>query len=224
MAYTQVVRGYYFTFLVLVLSIGAASCGRSSSSLKTATVAALPSSAAATVSPSAVVVAATATAAVARGRSGIAAVDAAIDAVVAGDVDAVQRLVRYTPTACDAHPRGIGGPPACRAGEADKTFVDVLAAAQCEGFYVRSGEFDAHSIVAPNSRLYAVYRASPSSFPPGDDVVIFSHPASTPGAQSDAGYALLMNDRGIVGVHYGCSQTPEQFVKFERLTDAIVAP
>jgi hypothetical protein len=219
-AYTRVVRGYFFTGLVLVLSMGAAACGGGgSASPRTATVADVPTAGVIAASP-----VASATAVVARGHSGIAVVDAAIDAVVAGDVDAVQRLVRYTPTACDAHPRGIGGPPACRAGEADKTLVDVIAAVQCEGFFVRSGEFDARSIVAANSRLYAVYRASAGSFPAGDYVVIFAHPAAAPGSQAEAAYALMVSDSGVVGVHYGCSQTPAEFVKLERLTDAVVAP
>ncbi len=144
--------------------------------------------------------------------------------MLAGNVDAIGQLVRYTPTACDARPRGLGGPPACRPGEIDKTLVDVLPAAQCEGFYVRRGEFDAHSIVVANSRLYGMYRASANSFPAGDYVVIFAYPAIRPVPQPDAGYALLMNDAGIVGVHYGCSQTPQQIVQVEQLTDAIVAP
>lgn len=155
-------------------------------------------------------------------RTGLADVDAAIDAVLSGDTGALNALVQYEPVVCTAKSEGIGGPPECEGEEADGTPIDVLAVAECEGFYQRPPA-DLHAFVSGDERLYAVYRDAADSFLGGPYVLVFSYPA--PAAQGTRwARALFMDVIGITGVHYGCAQTPEQFVTFNQLTDTVIPP
>jgi hypothetical protein len=154
-------------------------------------------------------------------RSGIAGVDAAIDAVLSGDAAGLARLVEYRPVACVVNPQGLGAPPACMGDEIERTPVDVLALAQCEGFYTRPPA-DLSGFVTGGEELYAVYDDG-DSFLGGPYVVVFSYPA--PAQQTGIwARALFMDDKGITGIHYGCAQTPEQFASFNQLMSAIVPP
>ncbi len=157
------------------------------------------------------------------GHTGVASIDAAIDAMLITDLSALRAMIRFTPTPCVISPEGLGALPTCRPGEAEGTAVDVLPIAQCEGFFARPDELALDGVPSLAVRLYAVYRAPADVFPPGKYFVLFS--ARAPGA-ADAvrGFALVMTDDGITGIHFGCAQTPEQIVEFQRLTDAIVAP
>jgi hypothetical protein len=153
--------------------------------------------------------------------SGIADVDAAIDAVLSGDAAGLARLVEYRPVACVVNPQGLGAPPNCIGDETNGTPVDVLAVAQCEGGYTRPPA-DLQPFITGGEQLYAVYDDG-DSFLGGPYVAVFSYPAP---AQQTGHWAraLFMDDTGITGVHYGCAQTPEQFVEFNRLASAIVPP
>jgi len=155
-----------------------------------------------------------------RSITGIANVDAIIAAVAAGDAPTLQRLVRYAPVACSFKQEGAGGPPLCRAGEADGQQIDVLAMAQCEGFYARPDEFDASRLPLVASRLYAVYRTA-GAWPPGAYAMLFS--VDKP-VQTNPAWEVIASDDGIVGVNLGCGQTPQQMVEFQHLTEALVAP
>lgn len=164
------------------------------------------------------------------GRSGLPSVDAAVDAMLATDIEALRAMIRFTATPCVVNPEGLGAPPTCREGEAAGTAVDVLPIAQCEGYFSRPHELNLDGLLlgldgVPSVaiELYAVYRAPAGAFPPGKYFVIFSARAS---AADDTvrGFALTMTDTGITGIHYGCGQTPASMVEFQRLTDAVVAP
>jgi hypothetical protein len=61
-------------------------------------------------------------------RTGIAVVDAAIDAVLAGDAEALVEQTAFREEAC-ARVEGLGGPPRCRPGEPNGTPVEVVRAA-----------------------------------------------------------------------------------------------
>lgn len=169
---------------------------------------------------------ATATPTVDISRSGIASVDAAIDAVLAGDADGLRRLLRYTPTRCQTAPQQVGSPPPCRASEADGTLVDVLSVLHCEGVYQREGEldlgFDGSPFPPVGSSLYAVYRSGPTTFPPSQYTVIFSRPGS--GSGFGTAFALEMSDDGVVGVSHGCAGTIDEFLQYGHFTDVIVPP
>ena len=72
-----------------------------------------------------------ATATLEPGLTGIAELDAALDVLFAGDVDAVRDLVSFTPTVCAANPQGLGDPPLCRPDEPDGAAVDFFPVAHC---------------------------------------------------------------------------------------------
>lgn len=152
--------------------------------------------------------------------SGIAGLDAIIAAATDGDIATLQQRIRYTQIGCITMAEGIGAPPLCRTGEAAGTLVDVLPSAVCEGFFSRPDEVKFDSLARGN-RLYAVYRANADSFPPGKYFAIFEYP---PTAQLPGAFALVTDDDSIVGVHFGCSQKPEDFAEFQRLTDVVLSP
>jgi len=156
-------------------------------------------------------------------RTGIEAVDAVVDAVVAGDVQRLRRFVRFTPVPCEANPAGIRAPPKCRPGEAEGTPVDVLPVAQCEGLYLRSDEVDTalRSLQSGNPTLYAVYLTSAEYWPPGDYVAIFS--SNAPDLREVA-EQLLITDGRLVGVVQGCGETPEQIVEADHFGHVVLPP
>ena len=45
-------------------------------------------------------------------------------------------------------------------------------------------------------------------------MAVFSRPQSA--------FALVLDGDSIVGIHFGCGQSAESFVQFQRLTEAIV--
>lgn len=152
--------------------------------------------------------------------TGIGGLDEIIAAGTAGDRATLQQRLRYTKIGCITMPQGIGAPPFCRTGEAAGTLVDVLPSAQCEGFFSRPDEVQLDSLAAGGT-LYAVYRANPDSFPPGKYFAVFEYPAS---AQLPGAFALVTDDGSIVGIHFGCSQQPADFVQFQRLMDVVLPP
>lgn len=154
------------------------------------------------------------------GHTGIVAVDTAIDAVRAGDVDALREMFVYSPVPCVVSPEGLGAPPTCIDGEADGTPVDVISVAQCEGYYVRPDKADGIELPVQASTLYAVYGASDTLWPEGEYAVIFDRGESN----FPQAWELILTDDGISGIHHGCAMSPERIVEFQQLTDAIVAP
>lgn len=143
-----------------------------------------------------------------------------IEAVAAADAAAIEEMLVYTSLACTTTVEGLGGPPVCVAGEANGAEVDVLPTAQCEGSYARPGELNTFPLTE-NITFYAAYRANDDTYPPGDYVVVFSRVEPNIG---ETALAIMADDRGIVGVHYGCAQSIEQFVEFQELTDVIIDP
>jgi hypothetical protein len=155
-------------------------------------------------------------------HTGIAAVDAAIDAALSRDIDALRQAIVYTPAACVTEPEGPGSPPTCRPGESEGTLVDVLPSAQCEGFFSRPDAIDLDGVFNVSVMgLYGVYRTPADFFPPGAYAVVFTQ--NRPGID-EAGRELVMTDAGIVGINYGCGETPQQMVEFQHLTDTIIPP
>lgn len=142
-----------------------------------------------------------------------------IDAVAAADADGIEEMLVYTSLACTATVEGLGGPPICAEGEPDGTLVDVLPLAFCEGSYARPGELNTFPLTE-DITFYAAYRTAGDSYPPGDYIVVFTR--TQPNIEGETALAIIASDEGIVGIHFGCAQTVEQFIDFNDLTDVII--
>jgi hypothetical protein len=75
-------------------------------------------------------------------RSGVAVIDAFLDALDANDGVALRSLVDPMVVECVTEQHGAGAPPLCRGGEADGTTVEAIVVAGCEGVYLRLDEID----------------------------------------------------------------------------------
>jgi len=98
-------------------------------------------------------------------------IDFILAAVASGDAQAVRNLFGFTTTTCKTV-NALGGPPACREGEAEGTTVDVLPFLGSEGSYLRKDEVDNFpglNVIG----VYAIYQVSETAyseenFPKGD--------------------------------------------------------
>jgi len=109
-------------------------------------------------------------------RTGIEALDAIIDAVLAHDADRLRGLTRFTRAACTQE-NGLGGPPQCEPGETEGSVVDVVPLLGPEGHHMRYEAF--MQWPGPDVRgLLAVYGVSSEIFsaadyPAGEDAIVF---------------------------------------------------
>jgi hypothetical protein len=156
-------------------------------------------------------------------RTNIPAVDAAIDAVLDRDDASLRNMLVYSQVACTAEAEGIGGPPLCEAGEPDGTLIEVVPVAQCEGFYARDGSELFTELLNDEAapELYAVYNVGDDFWPPGRYAAMFSRVWYE---RPDTAFELIIDERGITGLHVGCAMSPPQMVQFQGLSDPIVAP
>lgn len=130
-------------------------------------------------------------------RSGIASIDAILDAAAARDEAAMTGLISYRQVACgDASGAPPGaGPPACPQGAAPGTPVDILPVIICHG-----GHFTRDQ--APKGLIEMITRDAPFGLyavvgaPPDRIVAIAS--------QRGGAVALTMNERGVTSVSAGC--------------------
>lgn len=160
--------------------------------------------------------------------SGVPAVDRVIAAVRDGDTASIQAQLRFATVACVADPpEGAGGPPLCRDDEADGTEVEVFAAAQCEGFWLRPDEVDVIGWPYVDAEFHAAYRTPAGFYPEGAYAVVLRR---ADGMAAGLGWLLAVADddaeggAGITGINFGCGESPEQLVTNQRLTDALIAP
>ena len=91
-------------------------------------------------------------------RVGLEEIDNALSAVASGDVQLLRSLVKFTSAKCTLVD-GLGGPPKCRAGEAEGTSVEVLPFLGSEGSFLRKDEIENWQGIEA-SGLYAIYRVS----------------------------------------------------------------
>ena len=95
-------------------------------------------------------------------HTGIAEVDSIVTTVLAGDVDAIRKLVHYTIAGCVKSP-GLGGPPKCESGEADGTRVEVFPILGSEGGFGGPSSID--TVVRFKAKgLYGIYRVSANAY------------------------------------------------------------
>lgn len=158
-----------------------------------------------------------------RTETGIAAVDAAIKAVLAGDQAALASQAVFTTQACTTA-QGAGGPPQCQRGEASGTRLEVMSAASCEGYYVRRADLAAEvqRFLEGEFQLYGVYKNSGKIFTEGEYAIIFSHK----GAHAPPGFGrqVFVSKEGVTALNFGCGQSPADLVSFQGLKDVIIAP
>ncbi len=155
-------------------------------------------------------------------RTGIAYVDAVLDAVESGNPADLVSLLHYAELPCAAMP-GLGGPPRCDSDETPGDVVTVMPVGSCEGFFERPPTVEAERVrawTAPGAyTLVAVYRvrgAGDPNYPSGDYGIIY---ASTAGG-NEVGAALYVGRQGIVRFFDGCSETAAMLV--ERVKDDLV--
>ncbi len=164
-------------------------------------------------------------------HTGITEVDKIIDAVLSRNIQELSTLIRYSSVPCAVQPSGLGPPPQCRPDEPNGTAVRVFPVGDCEGQYVRPEDISAvvlsHLRLA-DSKLYAVYRLSPSDgfggvFYGGQYAVILSRPLAT-ATQGVGAWALVVGQGGVAGVAFGCAESPQQLVQVNQLVDALIPP
>jgi hypothetical protein len=95
-------------------------------------------------------------------RTGIEDVDAIIDAILSGDIEARRALVHYTTSACTTAD-GLGGPPKCEPDEADGTMVKAFPVLGSEGHHVRP-ELIEDTLGFVVDDLYAVYHVPDEAY------------------------------------------------------------
>jgi len=153
-------------------------------------------------------------------RTGIAYVDAVIDAGESGDPRALKQLVFFSTFPCTAR-EGFGGPPKCLPGEPEATLVEALPVVGSEGGHVRMNEIDEWEGIGA-ARLYGVYRTGSATysdefFPPGEFAVVFIP------AGSDSPLTLQVTQDGIVRFDQGFGPTLEELFQ-EHGSDFVLGP
>ena len=139
-------------------------------------------------------------------RTGIADVDVVLDAVESGNIQSVRELFQFTETFCTTA-EGLGGPPKCRAGEADGTPVSVLPFLGSEGSFLREDEVDGWTGLQATS-LYAVFRVAETVYSDKD------YPAG------EYGILLLAEENGLGTV---LQVTGGKIVRIDTVFDTSVA-
>jgi hypothetical protein len=151
-----------------------------------------------------------------------ASLDRAVAAVGNGDLNAVIDQLVFTQQACAPATGGLGGPPECGPGEVPGTVVGVVLFASCEGYWVRESQAERTlaRFVEGKIELHGAYATNARGFEDAQYIAIF-------GAEREGGrhaQALYVSAAGIVGVDYGCGQSPQQMVEQNQLTDPIILP
>lgn len=132
-------------------------------------------------------------------RVEIEEIDNVITAVASGDLRLLRSLVKFTTAKCTLLD-GLGGPPKCRAGEAEGTPVEVLPFLGSEGSFIRKDEIENWQGIEA-SGLDAIYRVSADVraeeyYPTGEVAIIFLAPENRPAA------SLRLSDGRIVRVDH----------------------
>ena len=132
-------------------------------------------------------------------RVGIEEIDDVINAVASGDLQLLRSLVKFTTAKCTLLD-GLGGPPKCRAGEAEGTPVEVLPLLGSEGSFIRKDEMENWQGIEA-SGLDAIYRVSvdvraEEYYPTAEVAIIFLAPENRPAV------SLRLSDGRIVRLEH----------------------
>jgi len=169
----------------------------------------------------------------AAGRTGIDAVDAAIAAAEAGDVDALASMMRFTDVPClgpTTIPQAAVEIIRCAPDQANGTLVGGFLYASCEGTSMIAAGRATPMFIAElrqaHDEVYAVYRTTPQSafgtgdFPRVDYAVMLTYELEG----RDAGLALLVGDDSIVGIDNDCGYPPDRMAELHHFGEVILGP
>ncbi len=136
-------------------------------------------------------------------HTGVAEVDAVIDAVASGDEAAIRELTLFQSVPCvGPTPANLGGPPLCLEDEPFDTIVSVLRGVGCHGDYGRQADIlNVISGLPPSP--YAAYGAD------GQYNIVYSYGAGT----EAIGAGLVVEEGRITGLTNRCAQGPEVFIE-----------
>ena len=163
-------------------------------------------------------------------RSGNAIVDAVLDAIDAGDAEALAELIDYEQIGCVAEHAGIGSPPTCLPGEAPGAPVEALLIATCGSEWSLArpeGALGALQLIASGD--WALFAAVDRGFRTGNSVynrtrtqvVLASGPDREPGP---ADLALTFSDRGLTTILLCGLYPPAALIAPGRAPSFLLAP
>jgi hypothetical protein len=93
-------------------------------------------------------------------QTGLEDIDTILEALADDDAEELYSLIQFTDAEC-TRADGFGGPPKCRAGEAEGTPVEVLPFLGSEGSFLRRDEISNWQGIDAVG-LYAIYQVSPA--------------------------------------------------------------
>ena len=150
-------------------------------------------------------------------RTGIAELDAIIDAVGTGDENVLRDLIRFESIACvGPTPGSLGGPPLCLDDETPGEIVTVLRGVGCHGDYGRASSI-LKSIANLPHGVYAVIRESE-----GYRLVYSSLPSQS--SKYSVGAGLRVQNGRIIALTNRCAQPAEVFVEGVAPEDFVLPP
>lgn len=140
-------------------------------------------------------------------QTGIETIDQVLDAVAGGDAQRLRSLIEFTSAPCTQRD-GLGGPPKCRAGEAEGTPAEVLSFLGSEGGFLRKDEIGSWPGITA-AGVYAVYEVNAAAisseqyYPVGKYAILFVREENQPAL------ALRIGESGIVRVDTIFDPSPE---------------
>lgn len=147
--------------------------------------------------------------------------DVVIQAVASDDPQQLRDLFQYTKIPCMTV-NALGGPPACREGEAEGTLVEVLPSQGPEGSFLHKDE--AKNFPALNAEgLYAVYHVpdsanSDENYPSGEYGIVYLTDGNAPEID------LQVTDGKIVRIDYVFGFPESNELLPSGVTDFVLAP
>ena len=163
----------------------------------------------------------TATPRVPEARTGIAEVDALIDALLVEPArerrQAVRPLFGFVQVSCSFASQLGSDNALCRPGEGEGQLVDAFEFDSCERQVLRSDEIDQVVILLASATMHTVYRAPPAMADSADYAAIVYDLA---GDERRAAEVLLKDGR-VLSYVYSCTSTPEEFAEALGLTDVV---
>jgi hypothetical protein len=144
-------------------------------------------------------------------RTGVASVDAVIDALLAGPPGAFEAFFVDTPSPCVANPMGIHNPPACPPGVGAGTLLPVFRAMAGEAVWPESLPGVVENFLAQPHPLLAVYRGASeeiSWLPPAEYAIVAHGYGNSPSGGHPV--EIRVQDGHVNGIRFHCRQTAEE--------------
>lgn len=144
-------------------------------------------------------------------RTGLPDVDPVLAAVASGDPEELHSLIQYTNAPCTTKD-GLGGPPKCRAGEAEGTVLEVLPFLGSEGSFIRKEEIATWPGIDA-AALYGIFGVGEKAireqyYLPGQYVALFLQ------KDNKNGVVLHITDGRVVRVDTMFAGSPDPFAGF----------